>query len=381
MRTPLDDMLKSTKMEAPLCAIVHLGANNERLILSSGSGAVPSSGSRRTSRSTDDDALSTRSSFVPYDVRKAVMTCLHEVYTRAEYEALKVIACSLATGLHISAMALGSFGEQHAILVGHEEVIYFTEEGVISCTWVHFLQLFPTWRTVARPDGDICEASNVVARARAILADPMSFGEYSMVWNNSEHFATYCFSGQKSSEEVQQNAVGATAGVLVAGAAGANICVSMVSAAEMSYIFGFIPIGTVATFSALTIAGATLGVVTAGLLVGPLAVQTYRHFALQRDFRLPVALVNDTSKILYAKTLSSIVSHLVDTICKVDPSTLVEIYPNSSSDEFELAIYESRWDWTPLDTIVVKRGQVVRYCGQLHVVSRFCLPAYDFSPT
>jgi len=301
-------------------------------------------------------------------LRKCVKTCLEDVFKRAEYAALKVIAFSFATGLHIAASEKALSSEQHGILISSEEVIYFCEGGITSCSWVAFLQKYPYWRTVGRP-ADNLVAAEVAARAQRELVNPLGFGDYSSVLNNSEHFASYCYSGIRSSNDLRSSAAGATAGMALA-AGGANLAFGISTATETTYIAGLIPMGTVTTFSAATFAGVATGLVVAGFVVAPLTVKAYRYFVQCQD--LPVAFINDTAQQIYVKAYPSVQAELVE------PSSLVEISPAvGSADEFELSIYKSRFDWASSGTLTVRRGQVVRYCDDAyHIVPRGCLPAY-----
>ena len=57
--------------------------------------------------------------------------------------------------------------------------------------------------------------------ARYYFKHPDEWGEYSLVFNNCEHFATYCATGNKSSGQVQKTvaagAVGIGIGILAVG--------------------------------------------------------------------------------------------------------------------------------------------------------------------
>merc|ERR1719193_583943 len=301
-------------------------------------------------------------------LHKCVKECLDLVFKRAEYAALKVIAYSFASGLHIAASKKCLTSERHAILVSSQEVIYFRQEGVISCTWVAFLQKYPYWRTVARPEDNLV-AAEVVARAQKELANPQNFGSYNSVLNNSEHFATYCYSGSRCSNDVRSSAAGATAGLAMA-AGGANLALGLSTATETSYILGILPFGTVTTFSVATFAAVAGGLVVAGFVIAPLSVQAYRYFVQSQE--LPVAFINDTTQIIYVKAYPSVTAELVE------PGSMIEITPAVGvRDEFDLSVFKSRFDWANSGTLTVRRGNVVRYCDDVyHIVPRECLPAY-----
>ena len=67
-------------------------------------------------------------------------------------------------------------------------------------------------------------------KARYYLKNPEEWEEYSLVFNNCEHFATFCATGEKSSAQVQKTVasvvIGAAVGVTLAVATGVAMYLS-----------------------------------------------------------------------------------------------------------------------------------------------------------
>ena len=70
----------------------------------------------------------------------------------------------------------------------------------------------------------------IVEKARYYLKNPEEWGEYNLVFNNCEHFATYCATGKKKSGQIQKAvaavAIGVAVGIGVTVAVGVGVIMS-----------------------------------------------------------------------------------------------------------------------------------------------------------
>ena len=121
-------------------------------------------------------------------------------------------------GDHICVRRRGKFYTHHGIYLGEGKVIHFT--GSVRekrDPKVHETDLpgFLKGGTLRRRDYKRrLPASKTIPIARQQLSDK----SYSMIWNNCEHFATYCATGKKRSRQVRRAISGLStvaAGVMV----------------------------------------------------------------------------------------------------------------------------------------------------------------------
>ncbi|MFI4993070.1 MAG: lecithin retinol acyltransferase family protein [Solirubrobacterales bacterium] len=122
-----------------------------------------------------------------------------------------------------------------------------------------------------RPDPD-----EVVARARSMLGQP----GYDLVFNNCEHFATWCVTGERSSAQVETVASGTgVIGVGVGGPSiGRNVVVGMGQTAPMSapnLMSGLSRIGGGSAVNGIALLGATSGLLAAGTMCVALRDKPY----------------------------------------------------------------------------------------------------------
>ena len=66
----------------------------------------------------------------------------------------------------------------------------------------------------------------IVEKARYYLKNPEKWDEYSLVFNNCEHFATFCATGEKSSVQVQKTVAAVVIGATLAVATGVAMYLS-----------------------------------------------------------------------------------------------------------------------------------------------------------
>lgn len=121
-------------------------------------------------------------------------------------------------GAHIYSTRLGY--THHGIYVGSGKVIHHSgwskafEKGPIACESLKVFCDGNGYR-VKRYDAPAFSPVEVVTRARLKLKGGTT--KYNLIFSNCEHFATWCITGEESSEQVQRAAIGAAA-VGVAGA-------------------------------------------------------------------------------------------------------------------------------------------------------------------
>eukprot|EP00931_Biecheleriopsis_adriatica_P104229 TRINITY_DN78923_c0_g1_i1.p1 TRINITY_DN78923_c0_g1~~TRINITY_DN78923_c0_g1_i1.p1 ORF type:complete len:219 (-),score=45.58 TRINITY_DN78923_c0_g1_i1:38-694(-) len=147
--------------------------------------------------------------------------------------------------------------EHHAVLdVAAREVIHYLPDKESNRVQVSSLQAFEedfgTWRVVALPSS-LLHGQNILERARSKVGE----AEYSLMSNNCEHFATWCFNESASSAQVWSmgvNVASSAKGGVVAGVAAASATTTVTTP---WYFLGIIPWGTTtATVPAISAAGA-----------------------------------------------------------------------------------------------------------------------------
>ena len=123
----------------------------------------------------------------------------------------------LMPGDHISAKRGGGFYTHQGIYMGEGKVIHYLgsrKEKVDAVVRETDLIRFSKGEPLRRRD---YPERLTPSRSIALAKDQLANGRYSMLWNNCEHFATYCASGEKKSRQVKR-ALSGLSGV-VAGAA------------------------------------------------------------------------------------------------------------------------------------------------------------------
>lgn len=119
----------------------------------------------------------------------------------------------LTAGMHVVAHRIGY--QHHNIYIGNGEVIaYLREEGIKVCSWEEFEDTDTV--TVFEHDDARFSAAEIVARARSRVGED----DYSLVFNNCEHFANWCITGKAKSYQVREATLTAAA---LAGAAAVAI--------------------------------------------------------------------------------------------------------------------------------------------------------------
>ena len=166
-------------------------------------------------------------------------------------------------GDHIKAMRMGY--AHHGIYMGNGRVLhYLDEEGVCECSLEEFAAGMPV-DTVSYLLLDTFGPDEVARRASSRVGE----SEYSLVFKNCEHFATWCACGLEHSGQVQR-AAAAVAGVgafavkrVAAGVAGRAAGGAVLGGAVTAKAAGA---GTAAKLGAVGLG--TAGVVSAPVLLG-----------------------------------------------------------------------------------------------------------------
>lgn len=110
----------------------------------------------------------------------------------------------LFPGDHICVKRKGRFYTHHGIYLGDRRVIHFSgsiREKVDPKVRETDLSTFLRGGKVRRRNHRERLAPSETVR---IARDLLSKGKYSMIWNNCEHFATYCATGKKKSLQVRK---------------------------------------------------------------------------------------------------------------------------------------------------------------------------------
>lgn len=170
--------------------------------------------------------------------------------------------------------------EHHGIDLGDETVIhYYAPNGTKSDSLVRLttLDTFAKGGAVEiRAYGIRPDPGAVVARARSMLGQ----SGYDLVFNNCEHFATWCVTGERSSAQVETVASGTgVIGVGVGGPSiGRNVVVVMGQTAPMSapnLMSGLSRVGGGSVVNGIALLGATSGLLAAGTMCVALRDKPY----------------------------------------------------------------------------------------------------------
>lgn len=115
----------------------------------------------------------------------------------------------LTPGMHVVAHRIGY--QHHGIYIGDGQVVaYLLDTGVTVCSWSTFADGDKV--TVYEHDDALYSADEIVDRA----LDRVGEDDYNLVFNNCEHFANWCITGQAKSYQVREVAIEATALAAVA---------------------------------------------------------------------------------------------------------------------------------------------------------------------
>lgn len=113
-----------------------------------------------------------------------------------------------STGLHLY--------DHHGIFVGHTEgVIHFNKESGGKLKLIDLREFYnDTKRPLKRvcyKSGQCLEPFKVVENAKRLLDNQTEWEQFSLIFNNCEHFATYCKCGKATSKQTEaiQNALNA----------------------------------------------------------------------------------------------------------------------------------------------------------------------------
>ena len=112
---------------------------------------------------------------------------------------------TLTPGVHLEVSR--GFYTHHGIYIGNHQVIHYSgfaeafNKGAIEQTSLEsFLGGYDCFEIINYPsDQDIYSPEKVVSRAQSCLGED----DYNLVFNNCEHFACWCVTGKKRSEQVQ----------------------------------------------------------------------------------------------------------------------------------------------------------------------------------
>lgn len=116
----------------------------------------------------------------------------------------RLTEADLLPGDHICVRRKGKFYTHHGIYMGDGKVVHFAgsiREKIDPVVHETDLSRFLKGGILRRRDHkQRLPASETIRIAR----EQLSNGSYSMVWNNCEHFATYCATGRKKSRQVKR---------------------------------------------------------------------------------------------------------------------------------------------------------------------------------
>ncbi len=116
----------------------------------------------------------------------------------------RLAEADLLPGDHICVRRRGKFYTHHGIYMGNSKVIHFAgsiKEKINPIVHETELSTFLKGGILKRRDyREKLPDSETINIAREQLSD----GSYSMLWNNCEHFATYCATGKKQSIQVRR---------------------------------------------------------------------------------------------------------------------------------------------------------------------------------
>lgn len=110
----------------------------------------------------------------------------------------------LTPGMHVVAHRIGY--QHHGIYIGEGKVIaYLLDTGVTVCSWEQFVDGDSV--TVYEHDDAQYSADEIVQRALSRVGED----DYNLVFNNCEHFANWCITGNAKSYQVREATVTAAA--------------------------------------------------------------------------------------------------------------------------------------------------------------------------
>ena len=116
----------------------------------------------------------------------------------------RLAEADLLPGDHICVRRRGKFYTHHGIYMGDGKLIHFAgsiREKIDPVVQETDLSGFLKGEILRRRDyKERLPASETIRIAKEQLSD----GSYSMIWNNCEHFATYCATGKKKSWQVKR---------------------------------------------------------------------------------------------------------------------------------------------------------------------------------
>lgn len=136
----------------------------------------------------------------------------------------------MAKGDHIAVKRRGGLYRHHGIDLGDGNVIHFSGEPlnnktpiVEKVTMEHFLKDGELEIVRYSDSWDVFPPDEIIARAETKLGE----GNYNLVRNNCEHFATWCRCGKAHSTQITKLAIAST--LVVAGLVGVFVAHQMLS--------------------------------------------------------------------------------------------------------------------------------------------------------
>jgi hypothetical protein len=188
-------------------------------------------------------------------------------------------------GDHLRADRPGGY-HHDGIYLGNEQVIHLTGiagEGKAGArVRIDPLQVFASGGPVTvRPYAGNHDPDAIIARALSRLGE----GDYHLLFNNCQHFARWCATGDRVSDQV--DAAAASAGTAVAPVAAASLGINLVASAGLvSGLSGPGIMSGLASYGALVGGGAVAGMVVLGSAPALASVAIMRR-ALREDDDLP----------------------------------------------------------------------------------------------
>ncbi len=128
---------------------------------------------------------------------------------------VRLTEADLLPGDHICVRRKGRFYTHHGIYMGDGKVIHFTgsiREKIDPVVHETDLSTFLKGGALRRR---VYKKRLPASKTMRIAREQLSDRSYSMIWNNCEHFATYCLTGKKKSRQVKRvlSGLGTAAGV------------------------------------------------------------------------------------------------------------------------------------------------------------------------
>eukprot|EP00800_Vazella_pourtalesii_P006049 TRINITY_DN173_c0_g1_i12.p1 TRINITY_DN173_c0_g1~~TRINITY_DN173_c0_g1_i12.p1 ORF type:complete len:173 (+),score=34.06 TRINITY_DN173_c0_g1_i12:55-573(+) len=108
----------------------------------------------------------------------------------------------------------------YGVYIGEEGVIDFSREGVRLSSFGDFAGQYEIH--IRRYDR-MRSKEEIVETALYYLKDEEEWGEYNLVFNNCEHFASFCATGEKKSGQVKKAVIAGAVGVGVAAVVGLTV--------------------------------------------------------------------------------------------------------------------------------------------------------------